>query len=533
MTQAANKPNAWLKRVLMVALLMLSLSLGVASLRTSSEQASAAEETITISGRGSAHGVGLSMAGVEGMAQNGVGYLDILRKFYSGVTVSARPDLVPTKIRVGLNATSGTITVTANGGFELYDHQTGAKLGSGSSGQTANVSYSGGSYRYTLPGSTSEQVSANPIRFHPTSSSIIMQITSLTRMSNSRNANQFRGDIVARYSTNSGSLWAINELSMNEYLYGLAEEPNDWPTEAQRVLAVASRTYAVEKVRNSSTQWKSDNYDICWSSSCQYYLGYMAERSNFRTAVDYTNNVVVTHTAAANTVIVAAYHGNSGGHTENNENVWVGQSPLPYLRGVPDNYSPSTIWTEEYTKTELQGLLNKSSSTQVYGSLEGFRIDTKGVSGRVVSMTILGTQGDHSGVTGTTFRSVVGLSSTWFWFAEGDPVLVSNYVHPNPFTPNFDKVNDTQGFVFTLGKSANVIVKVYNYKGLVRTMYASPYTKDGVLYNAYLPSGLRTLGWTGTNDLGKVLPKGNYRYEVIARNGSQTTVGTGITAVQP
>lgn len=521
-------------RLLLMSLLMVVISVGlILGSPAPIPAGDSLGNSTTIYGRGSAHGVGLSMSGVEAMARSGRNHQDILKKYYTGITASARSDLVPSKIKVGLVSTSGTVIVTANGNFDLYDYQTGSKLGSGSSGQSAKVYYSGGSYRYTLPGSSSEKVSSNPVRFRPATSSVIMEITSLTRMSNSRNANQFRGDIVARYSANSGSLWAINELSMNEYLYGLAEEPNDWPTEAQRTLAVASRTYAVEKARNSDTAWKKDNYDICWSSSCQYYLGYLAERPNFRSAVDHTNNMVITHPSAANGVIVAAYHGNSGGHTEHNENVWVGATPLPYLRGVSDPDSPGTIWTKTYTNSELQALLNKDSRTKVYGDLKGFTIDTKGVSGRVVYLTVLGSEGNHSGITGTTLRGVLGLSSTWFWFSEGDPVLTTNYVHPNPFTPNFDKVNDTQGFVYTLARSANVIVKVYNYKGLVRTMYAAPYHSNGLLYNRYLPPGVQTVGWTGTNDLGKVLPPGNYRYEIIARNGPDSTVGTGITAVQP
>lgn len=111
--------------------------------------------------------------------------------------------------------------------------------------------------------------------------------------------------------------------------------------------------------------------------------------------------------------------------------------------------------------------------------------------------------------------------------------LAAYYVTPNPFSPDFDGVQDAQGFVFSLTKSAHVTIRVSNYKGVVRTVYVQPFIKSGVIYNKYLGPGLHTVGWTGTDDTGRVLPAGNYKYEIIARNGTETASGTGIAAITP
>ena len=43
--------------------------------------------TYTLSGRGYGHGVGMSQYGAKGMAESGYGYVDILKHYYSGVTI--------------------------------------------------------------------------------------------------------------------------------------------------------------------------------------------------------------------------------------------------------------------------------------------------------------------------------------------------------------------------------------------------------------------------------------------------------------
>lgn len=132
-------------------------------------------------------------------------------------------------------------------------------------------------------------------------------------------------------------------------------------------------------------------------------------------------------------------------------------------------------------------------------------------------------------VTGTllvTFLAGAGAGEN----AQGG-TLCGHYVNPNPFSPNLDTVNDAQGFVFCLNESAHVSVTVKDHQGTVRVVLARPFTKDGVVHNQYLPPGLHTFGWTGTDSGGRILTGGNYRYEIVAKNGARTEIGTGVTAI--
>lgn len=105
-------------------------------------------------------------------------------------------------------------------------------------------------------------------------------------------------------------------------------------------------------------------------------------------------------------------------------------------------------------------------------------------------------------------------------------------ITPNPFSPDGDAVNDAQAFKFCLKKSAHVTVTISNYKGVVKNMYGGPYRVNGVLYNKYLGEGEHSIGWTGTNNSGVVLPNGNYSFKIVAKNGTLVETLSGVTSVQ-
>ena len=84
-------------------------------------------------------------------------------------------------------------------------------------------------------------------------------------------------------------------------------------------------------------------------------------------------------------VIVAYFHSTSGGHTENNENVW-GGTPLAYIRGVRDpwdRYSPYHRWKLRYSARSLGRAMG-------VGRLRAVHVHKRGVSGRIVRATFRG-----------------------------------------------------------------------------------------------------------------------------------------------
>ncbi len=64
------------------------------------------------------------------------------------------------------------------------------------------------------------------------------------------NLNQFRGAIDVKYSKKSKRLWAINELSVENYLKGVSEAKADAPSEHLKVMAIVERSYAWHHIKN-------------------------------------------------------------------------------------------------------------------------------------------------------------------------------------------------------------------------------------------------------------------------------------------
>lgn len=366
-----------------------------------------ATEYFVIHGQGYGHGVGMCLAGARGMAEAGYTYRDILRKYYTSATPSSTQEIQ--LIRVGLYSTTLATTISGNGDFEVFDDLEN-KLWAGTGGQSITISYDieNSSYSITTPTETIKIISSH-ITVSPTASSVLS-------LKNISPPNQFRGDIEVRFSSNSNLLWAINELSLNEYLYGLAEASDSWPKNALKALAVAARTYALEKKLNASTPYKADGFDLNATTDCQYYLGYDYEiqAPNFKQAIDETAGEILVYNSNP---ISAVYHSCCGGHTENNENVW-GGSALPYLQGVPCGYctwSSNYNWNLSISADELQTKLNSNSTTSVLGNLEGFEILQAGITPRVKTLRILGSGGSKD-ISGTDFQKILGLKSTWFNF---------------------------------------------------------------------------------------------------------------------
>lgn len=140
----------------------------------------------------------------------------------------------------------------------------------------------------------------------------------------------YRG--VAEVWTNTGgTLAGINELPLEEYLYGVV--PRELPpvpyglAEAQKAQAVTARTYALANMGKRS----SDGYDLLPTTGDQVYGGYGAEHPVSTAAVDATAGLVAVHDGV---LITTLYHSTSGGWTANSEDVYA--NPVSYLRGVPD-----------------------------------------------------------------------------------------------------------------------------------------------------------------------------------------------------
>ena len=59
-------------------------------LRSATFEIEKLENGVKITTKGYGHGVGLSQYGANGMAKNGSNYIDILKHYYKGVTISKK-----------------------------------------------------------------------------------------------------------------------------------------------------------------------------------------------------------------------------------------------------------------------------------------------------------------------------------------------------------------------------------------------------------------------------------------------------------
>src|SRR5574341_1706522 len=98
----------------------------------------------------------------------------------------------------------------------------------------------------------------------------------------------YRGTIELR-RTAAGRLTVINELDLEEYLYGVLKMEVDpaWPPEALKAQAVAARTLALY----SLNRYASEGYDVRATTDTQVYGGVGAEDPRTTAAVNETNGV--------------------------------------------------------------------------------------------------------------------------------------------------------------------------------------------------------------------------------------------------
>lgn len=493
---------------------LVGLLLAISVAPAAAETGYATYATLTINGRGRAHGVGLCMTSVMNMARAGSSYARILPYFYRGTRVLYKRNL-PRTIRVGVYKRNGTISVgVAGGSYFTVRTTTGRLIWRGSRSRTVSVSYSARTRRHYATLRSGGRVIARrtlttPVRVYAGRGTVL-------RVLNDRR--MYRGHLELRWGVGSRVMWAVNIVAIEYYLRGLGEEPESWPFEGLKTLAVVSRGYAAYRALHP--RHTSDGFAVCNTGDCQAYVGYNYERvaPNLRRAVYLTRNRVVTYRGS---LAITPYFSNSGGQTENIEYVW-NTSPKPWLRSVKTSYASGHAaysWRVPLSFNSLTQRLARSSATKAPGSLTGFRILSTGVSPRVRTMRVVGSSG-YKTVTGEQFRSVASLQSTWFRF-DMPPRLTSVAMSPwSTFCPDGDGVLDTGRVYFTIDQTANVRHQVYDSDGdLIDT---SPTVARA--------AGRHYLIWDGKNSSGSYVPDGRYRIIVTATDAAGNKNYAGVWA---
>ncbi|MFZ5631374.1 MAG: SpoIID/LytB domain-containing protein [Bacillota bacterium] len=235
-------------------------------------------------------------------------------------------------------------------------------------------------------------------------------------------AQNYRGNL--EFRTRTGGITVINELPLEEYLYGVVprEMPASWPKEALKAQAVAARSYALANLGT----YRDFGFDLLATQMNQVYGGYNAEHANASRAVDETRGQVLS---CRGKTISAFFHSSSGGYIESCRDVW--REDLEYLKAKPDPFDKNDKyydWVEVYTRDQLVNRLIERKSLyngpdapeRVFTIVNDIEIAEKTSSGaRVKRIRITGAGSDGQPMAAEisnadAVRKALGLKSSLF-----------------------------------------------------------------------------------------------------------------------
>jgi len=405
-----------------------------------------AETEYTIKGGGWGHGIGLSQYGARGYALKGWTYDRIVKYYYQGTKLVAKPTQ---KVKVNIDAANGSRSqwwIKAGGSTALS-----VKLAADTANKivldatkTYWITTSGGKTRVHSDKVTGTRHEPGTIlrtfsgECYATAGGLVKVVGTSGPYSHSGVI--WRGTIHFRpTSTTSNTSRAINYVDLEQYLYGVVprESPASWPAAALQAQAVAARSYAYQDAVNGSI--------LHCTTYSQVYNGYKGpkggESASTNAAVDKTKGIVVWYGTETKPV-KTYFSSSSGGHTASIQDVWVGSVPKPYYKGVvdADQDNPYYSWTSgPISASSLAGKIrdkdNGSSNTDPLNysvaspaTVTGIAVE-KASSGHARYLNLSWSNGATYRISGDTFRSALGLKSTHFSVTSN--VVASRYSDTN------------------------------------------------------------------------------------------------------
>ncbi|MBZ5740862.1 SpoIID/LytB domain-containing protein [Nocardioides mangrovi] len=355
------------------------------------------QATITIRGHGYGHGHGMSQYGAEGAARQGLTYRQIVDFYYPGTTWGTAKGRVTVLISAD---TTDDLVVEARSGLTVRDLAGGArvtlpdngarqwKVATGRDGVTRVSFLTKKWHRWqALEGQGEFAAGGKPVTLVTPSGTTA-----------------YRGKLRTAV-TLTGHTVTVNALTLDNYLRGVVplEMPALWSPDAVRAQAVAARTYAAYERRHP----QASVYQLCDTSSCQVYGGYGAEHPASNDAVTATRRQVLL---SGGQPAFTQFGSSSGG--------WTCAGSVSYLPAQRDTYddwsgNPVHDWKTTITDATIERAwpgIGNLSRIAVRGR------DGNGVwGGRVSSVLLVGSDG-RTTISGDTFRSALGLRSTWITF---------------------------------------------------------------------------------------------------------------------
>lgn len=358
-------------------LLLLGAVLGI-SLAAAQGAPAASTPTFVIKGHGWGHGVGMGQDGAYGYAKHGFTYAKILAHYYPGTVMSKS---TVEQVRVLLADASRSVSITSKAPFRVRDAD-------GNSYPLAAGTYAlGTSLKVRVEATAAPKALPGPLRFTP--GRLPLEL-----------GRAYRGSI--QVTVKGGGLQAVNIVGLEDYVRGVIsqEVSSDWPIEALKAQAVASRSFAV-------AERKSGSFDVYADTRSQVYGGVNAEQFETNAAVQSTQGKILTFKGQP---ALTYFSASSGGRTASVQDGFPGSKPVAYLPSVPDPYdtvSPYHSWGPY-----VYSAAGFAKRLGLKGKLQDARA-SRNPSLRVNFVSFTTSSGQQS-VSGSQLRDTLGLRSTYF-----------------------------------------------------------------------------------------------------------------------
>jgi SpoIID/LytB domain protein len=390
-----------------------------------------ASQDFPLSGHGFGHGRGLSQWGAYGMATEGHSAQEVLDFYFPSSQTTDLGANPPVRVwlkqdegidvNIVANLGAQTVTdVTANNQIALPPTVDGAPVTNWRAARDTPTSptllwgaWAGAWHPYPTTG---QLTSTGIVRFASDTGVIRLVYPNSTQR-------DYQGTMDA--VPDGPTLRSVDTVPMEDYLKGVVphESINSWPAAALQAQAIAARTYAAARLNAGAV------YDICDDKLCQVYTGVASYDANgTQTAALQFPESNAAIAAVADLIrsvngspISVGYSSSNGGWSVDGGVPWQPAQPDPW-----DHYAPDHNWSAVLTNAAIQ---TAYPSVGTVTSLVINQRDGNGEwGGRVQSLTLNGTTGSVT-VTGTDFRTAMGLKSTW-WTVGSQSFAQPGYLHP-------------------------------------------------------------------------------------------------------
>ena len=440
-------------RIFSRALALLIFTLFTPTL--SAHAATTVPATFSFQGAGYGHGVGMSQYGARGQALEGKSATDILRYYYSYVTVEPMVDSQMTRVNIGHTLNSLSIKAISKVGQiqifegEIKDTTAAAPL------RTMDVN---STLSFTVLGTLAfPSVSPPSALVDPLPSGKIWTI----RWTGTR---YLSGDpaVVSVNAAGSNTSYRYGQIQVklvkapvlgyrlevtntvrlhDEYLWGIGEMPSSWPLAALQAQAIASRSYALNRGVTIRTACDCNMYS---ASQDQAFVGYSKEAEKtygalWKAAVNSTSTDDSTGLTVlyGSSPISAYFSSSTGGITESALNVW--GTAVPYAIAVPDPWSLDrkinskfASWLRPVSQSVVASAFGLSDAATLF-------VNSKDASGRVVSITATSSNGKTAKLSGGAFAGKAKLPSAWFDILSQQVIIPAPSPLPTPMPSLLDR----------------------------------------------------------------------------------------------